>query len=29
LFQRFPWMGELLECWVVGSWGASRVLSRC
>jgi hypothetical protein len=29
LFQRLPWMGELLECWVVGSWGAARVLSRC
>jgi hypothetical protein len=29
LFQRFPWAGELLECWVVGSWGAARVLSRC
>ncbi len=29
LFQKLPWMGELLECWVVGSWGASRVLSRC
>lgn len=29
LFQRLPWMGELLGCWVVGSWGASRVLSRC
>jgi hypothetical protein len=29
LFQKLPWMGELLGCWVVGSWGASRVLSRC
>ena len=29
LFQKLPWIGALLECWVVGSWGSSRVLSRC
>jgi len=29
LLQKLPWMGQLLECWLVGSFGASRVLSRC
>jgi hypothetical protein len=29
LLQKLPWMGELIGCHLVGSWGAARVLSRC
>ena len=29
VLQSFPWLVDMLGCWLAGSYGASRVLSRC
>ena len=29
ILQKFPWIGDLLGCYMTGSYGSSRILSRC
>ncbi len=28
VLQAFPWLGDILDCWMVGSYGSSRVILR-
>ena len=29
ILQKFPWIGDLLGCYMTDSYGSSRILSRC
>ena len=29
ILQKFSWIGYLLGCYITGSYGSSRILSRC
>ena len=29
ILQKCPWIGDLLGCYMTGSYGSSRILSRC
>lgn len=29
ILQKFPWIGDLFGCYMTGSYGSSRVISRC
>jgi hypothetical protein len=29
ILQRFPWISDLFGCYMTGSYGSSRVISRC
>ena len=29
ILQKFPWISDLLGCYMTGSYGSSRILSRC
>ena len=28
VLQRFPWIGDILGCWLKGSYGSSRIIAR-